>query len=923
MKTPAHTPLEEAELLEQLNTLVKLKGGFLAARSDILAVLKQACADIKAHGLQVLIDTNDGMQCCLALSSGQDQLLKVICNFVAADTAGGWPKGLSLCATGGYGREELAPKSDLDLLFLTTKDKVQDSELIEKILYLLWDCGLQVGHAVRSHKISLQLAKTEHTIATAMMDLRFLFGDDGLCVKLTHSLKRQNNTKSNRQFVSDKLRERDIRHRRIGPTRYLVEPNIKEGKGGLRDLQTLVWIAQRLEPKAKISGGTDLTFFRAAEYRKFVKIGRFLWTIRCWLHFISDRAEDRLSFDLQPELARKLSYRDTTKKPAVERLMKSYFLNAKEVGFLTRIFCAKLEEKAAKPAPFAIGDVFSKTEKTTSKAGFEIVNGRLNFSDTKPLVSQPEVFIELFLIADRDEIHIHPDALAHIRTEARGIDRSARRNSKTSTSLLKCLTKSRDPEGLLRLMGETGLLGKLIPEYGRIIGQTQFNMYHSYTVDEHTYRAIGILRELEVGEMQVVGLDVAEVLNKTDNKEVLYLAMLLHDTGKGLGDQELQGGIVTRKVCTRLGLTSSQTELAGWLVENHLLFSDTAQGRDLGDPETIVKFTNKVGSLERLRLLFALTIADISAVGDGVWTEWKGQLLVALYLQTEQLFLGRTGLPADRELKSDLAKRTKEELRKSINDNEFWNYWLTEPSTNYWLSFAKGQLLGHARLIRNIRKNNLSTAYKIAPSKQSGLTEMVIWSADKPGLFAALCAITTANGANIASARVFTTKGGSAFDVFDLHDGRGGAFGANNPRAIARLETMLSDYFDNGKLPEYSLRKPTRRVSAFSVMSEVVVDNETSARATLIECVGADTNGLLRDLAQTLNQCRVNIHSAHISTYGERAVDIFYVNEKNGQKISNARRISFIRQKLMDVLEQSSQEKREKNVQQAKASIYR
>ncbi|MBL4616516.1 MAG: [protein-PII] uridylyltransferase [Robiginitomaculum sp.] len=923
MKTPLHTPLEETELLEQLNTLVKLKGGFLAARGEVLAALKQACADIKTYGLQVLIDTNDGMQCCRALSNGQDQLLNIICNLVAANTIGGWPKSLSLCATGGYGREELAPQSDLDLLFLTTKDKIQDIELIEKILYLLWDCGLQVGHAVRSHKISLQLAKSEHTIATAMMDLRFLFGDDRLATKLAHALKKQNNTKSNRQFVKDKLQERALRHRRIGPTRYLVEPNIKEGKGGLRDLQSLIWIARRIDPDAKISGGANLTFFTATEYRKFIKINRFLWTIRCWIHFVSERAEDRLSFDLQPELARKLRYRDTARKPAVERLMKSYFLNAKEVGFLTRIFCANLEEKATKPAPFTIGAVFSKTKNPTPKTGFRILNGRLDFSETKLLTNQPDKLIDLFFISDHSGIHIHPDALAHIRIIAPGIDRAARNHLETSAALLKCLTKSRDPEGLLRLMGETGLLGKLIPEYGRIIGQTQFNMYHSYTVDEHTYRAIGVLRELEVGKMQIADLDMVGILNKTANREVLYIAMLLHDTGKGLGDQELQGSIVTRKACKRLGLTGTQIELAGWLVENHLLFSDTAQGRDLSDAETIAKFANKIGSLERLRLLFALTVADIRAVGEGVWTGWKGQLLATLYLQTEQLFLGRTGLVADKQAKPDPAEKTKTEIRKAIKDDIFWNYWLTEPSTSYWLSFPKAQLLSHARLIRNTRKNNLSAAYQITLAKQSGLTEMVIWSADNPGLFAALCAITTANGANIASARVFTTKGGKAFDVFNLHDGRGGAFGANNPRAITRLEAMLSDYFDNDKLPAYSLRKPTRRVSAFSVMSEVVIDNKTSARATLIECVGADTNGLLRDLSQTLNQCRVNMHSAHISTYGERAVDIFYVNEKNGQKISNARRISFIRQKLMDVLEQSSQEKRETKVQQAKASTYR
>lgn len=912
-----NTAFDEPGLLQQLRKTIAEAGGFNLARGQVLKSLKKARHNVEAHSLQVLTDTADGLLCGQSLSVGQDQIVRIICQLVAEDTDRGWPKQLNLCATGGYGRAELAPGSDLDLLFLTENKAAICPQIIEKILYLLWDCGLRIGHAVRSHKQALILAKQDHTIATAMMDLRTLFGQPALSLKLSNGLLRLNSSKRNRQFVSDKLLERDQRHQRTGPTRYLVEPNVKEGKGGLRDLQSLLWIAQRLDAGSEVSGSNHLAFFTRSEYRRFVKINRFLWTVRCWLHFVSGRAEDRLTFDLQPELARKLRYRDSATKPAVERLMKAYFLNAKEVGFLTRVFCAKLEERAAKPAPFAFDAMFPKKSTKNQLPGFKLVNGRLDFAGKRPSARQSANLIELFLQADRAGIHIHPDALAHVRRVVVGLDAAARSHQQTRSKLLSCLTETSLPEQLLRLMSETGLLGKLVPEFGRIIGQTQFNMYHSYTVDEHTLRAVGVLHKLETGQIELAGLDMSAILAKTANRQALYLAMLLHDTGKGLGDQEHQGAIATRSACVRLGLSLAQTELAGWLVENHLLFSDTGQGRDLGDPETISAFANKVGSLERLRLLFALTVADIHAVGPGVWTGWKGQLLGTLYQQTERFFLGRS----QSNIADDPVISAQNNLKKALKDDNFWKKWITEFNHNYWLSFSGDQLLSHAKLVGFASKKQQNTTWQLLAGSENQLTLMMVWSDDQPGLFAALCAIATANGAAIASARVFTTQSGKAFDVFDLHDGRGGAFAANNSRALDRVRTMLGNYFENRALPVPSQRKPTRREAAFSVMSEVVIDNETSARATVIECVGADVHGLLRDLSQTLNQCRVNIHSAHITTYGERAVDIFYVNEKTGSKVRNARRISHIRKKLLAVLEQSPADA--DAVQQAPASRYR
>ncbi|VAV94656.1 [Protein-PII] uridylyltransferase / [Protein-PII]-UMP uridylyl-removing enzyme, partial [hydrothermal vent metagenome] len=794
-----------------------------------------------------------------------------------------------------------------------------ENEWIERVLYLLWDMGLKIGPAVRTPVQCRKLAGEDHTIATSMMDLRVLFGSAKSGEALLKSLTKKQTANSKRQFIADKLAERDQRHQRVGPTRYLVEPNVKSGKGGLRDLQSLVWIARHIEPDAFVSGGKKPKFFSAREYRVFARANRFLWTIRCWLHFLSDRDEDRLTFDLQPQLAQKLHYRDTAEKPGVERLMKAYFLTAREVGFLTRVFCNKLEERAAKPAPFRhAGEVRPKDE-LLPVAGFALQNGRLNFKGRRPTALRPVKLFSLFALADQIGVDIHPDALNHVRTIAGKFGKTQRHNPDAIAAFLHCLVTARHLEGLLRLMSESGLLGKFIPEFGRITAQTQFNMYHSYTVDEHTLRAIGFLQQLETGAMPVADLDMKAILAKSSNHLVLVLALLLHDTGKGIGDQEIEGGKLARKTCKRLGLAPAETELAGWLVENHLLFSDTAQGRDLGDPETISTFAKTVGSLERLRLLLALTIADICAVGPGVWTSWKAQLLANLYKQTEALLLGRTASASAK----NTAEQAKAQVKTALGQPRFFGKWSTELDDGYWSEFSPTQLLMHARLVRQTQKAKQENGFELLVGSQNELTSLIVWADDQPGLFAALCQITSACGAGIASARAYTSRSAKAFDVLHLHDGRGGPFAANNARALGRVSELLQQFFDTGELPALVQRSRSRRQAAFSVMREVVIDNQISARATLIECIGADRHGLLASLAQSLNQCRVNIISAHIMTYGERVVDIFYVTEKNGSKVKNRRRIDTIRQSLMQMLKPPKPDQTLGDVQQAPASRHR
>lgn len=885
---------------------------FEDARPAVLSALQDFRAAALAGARKQLETDGDGWAMARALAADMDDMLTGICELVA-HFGSGWPKGLSLAATGGYGRGELAPESDLDLLFLVSaRQSVDLGRLIEQILYLLWDTGLKVGHAVRSKKECVQWAKQDHTIATALLDVRFLFGHAEQFTALQTALAKGRTPKRMRAFVQAKLDERDARHEKQGPTRYMVEPNVKDGKGGLRDLHTLLWIARFVEPDEFSGPGLLPDYLGKDDTRQLKKARRFLWTVRCWLHFIAGRAEERLSFDLQPVLARQLKYRDRPQKPGVERLMKAYFLTAREVGFLTRVFCARLEQQAAKKAP--MGGLRKRMEPET---GFCVRFARLDFTAGRRARPGPERCLALFLESDRLQMDIHPDALYAVRRQLPGIAAQGELPAPVATLFLRVLGQTRNPEWILRMMNESGLLGRLLPEFRNIVARTQFNMYHSFTVDEHTLRAVGHLHGLLRSQKTLEPPQLRPVFPLITNKAMLMLAMLLHDTGKGLGDQEKEGGIAARSACARLGLSGAKTELVSWLVENHLLFSDTAQTRDLGDVQTIDRFVGEVGTLQRLRMLLAVTIADMKAVGPGIWTAWKGQLLATLYQMAEASLRGR-----DTGAGGTLVAEAKLQLQ-AMDGSGLANLWLEAFPDAYWLKFDLDEVRGQMDMVRAALAAKRTYAAQVRPGNGANLTSLSVWAPDAPGLFADLCALASLAGANIASARIFTTRNEQAMDVFYLHDGRGAPFGASNLRAITRLQESVRVYLQTGYRPEFVAPPPSKRQAAFTVLPDVVFDNDTSRRATLIECVGEDHVGLLHELAQTLNQSGLNMDSAHISTYGERAVDVFYVTEQTGGKVISGTRRKAIARRLLRVLQPDPADNLPTHLEPAEASRYR
>ena len=623
-------------------------------RNAVFQLLKTAMDDGRLEVERRFMDGESGDQAARAMSFLVDQIIVLLYEHAVRDVfATANPtdsEQLSLVAVGGYGRGQMAPFSDVDLLFLMPYKQTAWSEsVIEYMLYMLWDLKLKVGHSSRTVDDCIRLAKQDMTIRTALLESRYIYGDQGLFVELKRRFAKDIMQGHGEDYTRAKLAERDERHQRYGDSRYVNEPNLKEGKGGMRDLHTLFWVAGFVYQVETVSELVEKGVLSSGEARKFAKAERFLWTVRFHLHLLAGRPEERLTFDVQTRLAERLNYTDHAGTQAIERFMKHYYLVARDVGDLTRIICTAIEDEAQKQTLFRLPRLGLRNRKID---GFDAQAGRLNVSDEDHFAENPVDMIHIFRIAQREGLDIHPNALRLIRRHRKKITRPVRNDPEANKAFMEILMCEEEPEVHLRRMSEAGVLGQFITDFGRVVAQTQHDMYHHYTVDEHTIRAVGLLWQIEQGKLAEDHPLSHEIVHKVLSREVLYVAVFLHDIAKGRGgDHSVLGEKVAKKLCPRLGMSASETETVGWLVRWHLAMSATAFKRDLADPKTILDFVAHVQSPERLRLLLILTVADIRAVGPGVWNGWKGQLLRALYFQVEPIVAGGdTSLSQDDEI---------------------------------------------------------------------------------------------------------------------------------------------------------------------------------------------------------------------------------------------------------------------------------
>jgi [protein-PII] uridylyltransferase len=883
----------------------------IAARPFVLERLKGVLRDARDFARLTLEADGKGRRCAEGLSHFQDELVRLLYDYTTVhvyrtdnpDDA----EHMAIIATGGYGRGLMAPGSDIDLLFLLPyKQTAWGESVVEYMLMLMWDLGQKVGHAVRTVDQTIRFALADMTIRTSLLDTRLILGDTGLAQALERRLAAEVVRGTASEFFEAKLAERDERHRRAGASRYLVEPNIKDGKGGLRDLHTLHWLVRYLAIGSGNGAGKPPSIFTRAEEMTFRRCEDFLWTVRCHLHFLAGRPEERLSFDRQPALAGRLGYADRGGLRAVERFMKHYFLVAKDVGDLTTILCATLEmqQLVRNPAIEALFDPLGwRTRRRIRRTSdFRIDNGRLNVADAMAFERDPVNLIRFFAYAEEAHALIHPAALRLIWQSLRLIDDRVRNDPEANRIFLSLLTAPGNPEATLRRMNETGVLGRFVPDFGAVVSMMQFNMYHHYTVDEHLIRTVGVVSEVLRGEAEKAHPLSHRLISTLEHPRVLYVAGFLHDIAKGRPeDHSVAGARIARSLCPRFGLDAEETALVEWLVLHHLDMSTIAQSRDLSDPKTSRDFADIVETPERLKLLLMLTVADIRAVGPTTWNGWKGQLLRTLYYETMPLVEGR----AQHAGAGERVAEAQAVLRKAAVGVEpaVVDHFVDRHYDHYWLRTDTRRQLEHLRLAAEAMADGQSFATQYATDAFTAVTELTVLAPNHARLLSMFAGACAAAGANIVGAYITTTRDGAALDTFLLkrefdHD----EDEQRRARRIAdTIERLLKGELNLTRL--MSQRRETRGPQlAFTVRPEVTIDNRVSDQFTVIEVVGLDRPGLLYEVTTALSDLNLDITSAHITTFGERAVDAFYVTDLTNKKIVSADRQRSIRDRLTRVL---------------------
>lgn len=893
--------------LEALGASAGLEAMKPAALATARAFMQATQADVKQ---QFLSGKLSAVRAVILLSNMMDQILIWLFTqaLEACKANGSLPKDITpanaplvLNAVGGYGRKEMFPYSDVDILILHGDEHLEAVHAItEFLLYILWDLGLTLGQAIHPAN-DLAEQKKDLSTLSSWLDARVVIGNRRFYNKLRRELFAVRTQEDEIAFVKDKMAERDKRHTAWGDSRYILEPNIKEGKGGLRDLHTLYWLARyiyNIRRMRKLVAKGELI---EEEYRRYKRARQFLWTVRLHMHYHAGRAEELLTFDMQRHVSKALGYRGKTLNDTVERFMKHYFKTAREVGFLTNLFCTNLEARQVHQPRLSLSRFLAGTRRLEE---FEIRgNHRLSVSTETLFAEQPALMIKLFYLASKYNLDIHPHTLQLVSRNLRRIDATVRQDAQACRLFLSMLLDANHGDCAMHEMKESGVLAKFIPEFSHIIGQMQFDMYHVYTVDEHTLVALSVLHSIEAGKLKAELPLASDVIAKVSSRRVLHMAVLCHDVAKGMGgNHAIRGSEIAAGLAGRFGYTPGEQEIIGWLVRYHILFTDFAFKRDLSDPETIKNFAGKIQSLEKLRLLLVLTVADVRAVGPKVWNGWKGALMRELYYRTENFMqTGNTDMP-DTE-SADMFSALKKKL-KGWKKEEIQAYLDVCPPS--FLSSREAD--EHAEVARLLQQVTKPGAAPLAVTCKSDsfldVSKLTLCAPDRRGLLSDVAAALALAGTNIVGARIYTLKNGWAVQNWKLQNYEHKELddAAVCGPVVGILRQALEGARDVAK--ELAGRKPSypTRASQFTVTPQVFFENGQSATHTIVEVIAQDRPGLLHTICHAFQSQGLNIGSAHISTYGEKAVDVFYIKDAYGFKLVQPGQLDHLRDVLLDAL---------------------
>ena len=898
------------------------------ARQILVAALK----DVLTKGRARLHQHHLGGASGSSIVQGHAYLMDVILHHLYQLIHQGREEGkgsFSLIATGGYGRGELAPFSDIDLLFLlpegvsvgrqkgegvfpvsagasgapavvgassTTPAQHPLTQRVEHMLYCLWDMGLDVGHAVRTLGECVQLARQNVEIRTSLLESRFLSGDRTLFDLYHDTLFAKVLERGPEAFMRAKLVEQTKRHERFGNSLFYLEPNVKENPGGLRDLQTFSWISKYRYQVKKVQELVSRELITQEEYNAFVRCQSFLTRVRNALHYRAGRREDRLTFQHQVDIAAEFGYKDRPVLRGVEQFMRRYYKVSRQVGNLSWIFLRKYQEE----------------HRRLHWWNRRTLEGEFQLHGDKVTVTNPEFFkedsVNLFRLFDVGQRHlksIHPETMRLVGQDLGLIDRSFRKNPSVAALFLKMLNGERAVAWVLRRMSISGVLGRYIPEFGRIVGLPQYDLFHVYTVDEHTIRAVEALRHIKAGrfsdELPICTALMGQLKFYEKGSIMLYLAVLLHDIAKGLtGDHQLKGALISRKICLRLGLSESETGTVSWLVGRHLLFSRTALRRDISDPDTVTHFARQVGDQRRLESLLLLTVADIRAVGPGTWNLWKADLLRRLYHMAQHVLKKGAFRPEELIQQAEAKKevvlrllgvksgvpRVRRHLARFESDY-FVRHDAATIARHTLALLGKASEHGQARHYEKIGPRDPVSCVEIVflPSPVSDTTELLVHTHDQPGLMARISGALAMRGVNILSADVTTTTDGMALDVFVVQGTMGKAI--EDASQLNQLEHSLRQVLTERFFPQpvwVDDNAEGRRRQTFDIPVTIETDDTLDA-FTILEITSLDRMGLLFAITREIERHAIQIRMAKITTYGERAVDVFYVRDLYGLKL--------------------------------------
>ena len=901
------------ELIHDIEIAIHEKNSQTSFKQKLLPILKKFIDEHSENIKNIYMENKDGVGSGELRSKMIDAVIlsafDAINNYAFPIANPTTSDKLAVITVGGYGRGNLSPGSDIDLLVLTPyKMTPRIEQIVETLLYLLWDLKLKVGYAVRSLEETIVKARADNTICTTLLDARFISGNQDLWIKFNALFQSEILNKEKNNFFYTKLKERDSRHKKMGDSRYLLEPNIKECKGGLRDLNTIRWIISFMYQVNNSAGYIESGIMTKKEALFYDKAEKYFMNLRAIMHYYGTNDSDRLTFDLQLLIAEKLGYTKHAGSIPIERLMKHYYLFAKEVGYLTKSVLENIENKNFNKPNSLLKNLVFKFQKNKNGI-FEFYNNKIHLAKGIKNIDPIDIF-KAYDFSAEFNLNLSNELTNLIKLNIRKID-DIRNDKKANYYFINILTNLLNSDKVLRNMNETGVLGRFIPDFQKVVARVQHDMYHTYTVDEHTINAISILRKIDNGEYDSKYGLASKVIKQIVSKKVLYIALFLHDIAKGRGgDHSILGGQVAKNLCPKFGLLSDEVETVIWLVENHLLLSTIAFKRDLQDPKTIIDLKNKIQSAELLRLLYLLTVADITAVGPEIWNSWKDNLLKVVYDETLMEINGG----GDQKSRTIREEKSRNKLRDSLiqwKEQEFIDY-TNRFYSYYWTNISSDVHVRHASLILDADKENLKLKIFAEPLKDQGVTEVSIYTQDHLGLFARTCAALALAGTSVQDARIVTTKDGMTVNTFLVRSADASSIIEQKNRLKVLIETIRKTISEerNPKvlMKEFkSIQIPSRRDS-FIIEPRVLIDNLSSRSHTVIEINSKDKIGLLHTLASEFFSIGLHISTARISTYGVRAVDVFYVKNLTGGKIIEENKINLIKDKLMQAIHEKTDE---------------